>query len=139
MQRSHDLNVSKATPRIGFHCTVAETRILPQGYNPHLFITVEIYNEGELAVQSVKGKWQYLPPNVAQKIVRSIDRDFLGKCEKYTDTYLIEQSANWPLGTGRFDVDVEFFYAQPGTPDTQHYKAHYRYNANGQQMVRITE
>ena len=136
MREAHALNVSKAVPRIGCHVTPAEQNDIGPGFNSHIYLTVVIYNEGELPVQNINGQWKLLTPNPSEKRVRDIRRDFLGKREKYTDRYRIEESANWRREGIRFDVEVEFLYAFPGERDPQRYTAQYRYDPEKRQMLK---
>lgn len=137
MREAHALNVSKAVPRIGCQVTPSEQRDLGPGYNPHIYLTVEIYNEGELPVQSINGYWILLTGHLAKQQLRNISRDFLGKCEKYTDRYRIEESANWRREGIRFEVHVEFFYTVPGEQEPQQYNAKYRYDRENRQMLKV--
>jgi hypothetical protein len=136
MREAHALNVSKATPQIGCTIGVGFQQISPAGFNPHAFITVEIYNEGELAARDLQGEWILRAPTFG-KALFPIQRDFLGKCEKHTHTYKINESGNWPPHSVPIEVDIEFYYTLPGTPDREQYNATYRYDTDSRQMLRI--
>jgi len=137
MREVHALNVSKAVPRIGCQVTPTEQNDLGPGYNPHIYLTVEIYNEGELPVQNVNGNWLLRTGHLAEQQLRSISRDFLGKGEKYMDRYRIEESANWRRDGIRFEVHVEFFYTVPGQQEPQQYIAQYDYDRESRQMLKV--
>src|SRR5271168_5011024 len=94
MRQAHTLNIVKATPRIGCSVVVDERQVLPQAYRPHLFIVVKLYNEGDLPAEKISGQWKFLPPDIAKNRVFDMQRDFLGKCEDYTQTYKIDDSSN---------------------------------------------
>src|ERR1039458_7130957 len=72
MREAHALNVSKAVPRIGCQVTPSEQRDLGPGYSPHIYLTVEIYNEGELPVQNINGYWILLTGQLPEQQLRSI-------------------------------------------------------------------
>jgi hypothetical protein len=127
MREAHALNVSKAMPQVGCDVRVIKKQILPQGYNPHLALVMEIYNEGELAVRDVTGDWTVIGPGQL-RTTRGFQKDFLGKNTNLHAEYEINESANWPQ-TVTFDIDVEFYYMAPGQSDREHFHATYRFEA----------
>jgi hypothetical protein len=136
-KRAHELNITKATPRVGCEISSRTEQVLPSGYNPHTRITVKIYNEGELAAQNIAGDWKYVPLHVPEKRVFLIRRDYLGHCENHTDSYLIEDSANWRRKSGAFDVEIEFFYTAVGEQVPHRYTAKYRYHAETERLIQL--
>jgi hypothetical protein len=139
MRQAHSLNVAKAVPKIGCSVIATEKPDLGPGYNPHIYLTLELYNEGELAVEKVNGLWKYLPAYLGEKFVREIHWDFLGKCERRTDTRRIDESANWHRQGVSFDVDVEFIYRVPGENQPCQYIAKYRYAKESRQMIKVDQ
>jgi hypothetical protein len=109
MRQAHTLNVAKAAPRIGCEVTVGLVQILPQIFDPHLVVNIKIYNEGELPAESINGQWKLLPPDPDRKRVLPIQRDFLGQCENYTQTYQVNESSEWNRQGVIFDVEVRVF------------------------------
>jgi hypothetical protein len=127
MREAHALNVSKATPRIGCDCRILKKQILGSGYNPHLVIVVELYNEGDLAVHDVEGEWTAVGPGNMRTSCH-IQRDFLGKCDSFRSEYQITESPNWPKAV-TFDIVVDFYYLTPGQPDErEHFEATYHHD-----------
>jgi hypothetical protein len=134
MRRTHTLNVTKATPRIGCSVDVIFRQDDPNVYYPTLFLTATIYNEGELAASALHGHWKLLTGDGALYFNRPIYRDFLGTREKYSDTYCIEESCNWPREDIRFDVEIEFDYLTLPNDEERHYSASYSYDAQSQKL-----
>jgi hypothetical protein len=138
MQKAHALNVSKATPRVGCDVRILQKQILGPGFNPHLMIVVELYNEGELPVHDVQGEWVVLGPS-ALRTAHPFQRDFLGKCDKFCSEYMIAESSNW-LKTVTFDIIVDFYYMTPGQPEErEHFEATYRYENGVAKRIAITK
>ena len=136
MRKAHELNVVKTTPRIGCDVSAESRQILNDAFRPHIFVTLKIYNEGELAVEKVTGQWKLLPHDVAAKRVFEIARDFLGHCDQYAQTHQINESVNWPDHALTFDVEVDFFYTIPGEKAPGHYSAKYYYHAETGRMIK---
>jgi len=136
MHKAHELNVTKALSRVGCDVRCELRPILGPNFSPHIEIVVNIYNEGELAAQNLTGQWEFAPNYPGEKRVSQIRRDFLGRCEKYLDSYLIPESGGWGRQGAPFDVKIEFFYTIPGEEQTQYYGARYTYNRDKQQIVR---
>jgi hypothetical protein len=138
MQKAHALNVSKATPRVGCDVRILQKQILGPGYNPHLVLVVELYNEGELPVHDVQGEWVVLGPGT-MKTAHPFQRDFLGKCDKFRSEYTMTESANWPK-TVTFDIVVDFHYKTPGHPEErEHFEATYHYEAGAAKRIASTK
>jgi hypothetical protein len=136
MRRTHTLNVTKATPRIGCSVDVSFRQDDPNTYYPTLFLTATIYNEGELAASALHGHWKLLVGDGALYFDRPIDRDFLGTCEKYLDSYCIEESCDWHREDIRFDVEIEFDYLTLPNDEERHYSAAYSYDTQSQKLKR---
>jgi hypothetical protein len=136
MRKAHELNVARALPRIGCQVFIEAINTLGPGYNPHIFIRVKLYNEGELAVQNIAGQWNFYTPDPSTKRVFPIQRDFLGKCQDDLYSYMIQESANWRREGIAFDVEVEFFYSMPGEQEATKYSARYYYHRESGQMVK---
>jgi len=147
MNAAHDLAMLKAAVRLGCSVKVEERQILSAGYNPHLAIVIKLSNEGELAAEGLNGQWKILHPDPAQKRVFLLQKDFLGGCEVYSNEYLFQQSCNWRREGIAFDVEIELFYSLPSLPtaknktapyEKERYKAIWRYDASGRQMVKLS-
>jgi hypothetical protein len=136
MRKTHELNVTKAIPRIGCEVSAQTEQILPTLFAPHTRVIVKIYNEGELAAQKLTGQWELCSHQTDKKIVLQISRDFLGNCDAYVIDYLIPESSDWGRYGFGFDVNIEFFYLIPGDPETHRYEAHYAYESRKKQMIR---
>jgi hypothetical protein len=136
MREAHALNMSKAAPQIGCDVQVEVKQVLPQGYNPHLFVSVEIYNEGELAIRDVRGEWTISDAPTSIPHIPLL-KDFLGKCQRYSSIRQIDESANWPRQGVTFDLEVEFYYIIPGNGDRERYTAKYRYEGESRRTLRI--
>jgi hypothetical protein len=137
MRDAHALNVSKATPRVGCDVRILQKHILGPGFNPHLLIVVELYNEGQLPVHDVRGEWVVLGPSAMMRTACPFQRDFLGKCDKFRSEYTITESSNWSKAV-TFEIIVDFYYMTPGQPkERQHFEATYRYECEAGVAKRI--
>jgi hypothetical protein len=137
MRQAHSLNVAKAVPQIGCEIIAKKQQDLPTEYNPHIYITVKIYNEGELPVQNLDGQWTLLASKLSENYISKIQRDFLGKCENLSYTHKIQASADWIRAAINFDVNIEFTYLVPGEDQQKRYRAQYRYDRESEQLLKI--
>jgi hypothetical protein len=135
-RQAHSLNVAKAVPRVGCKIRVDERNELGPGYRPHIWITVALYNEGELPVQNVKGDWKLLIGQLPLKTILPIQRDFLGKCQEDLYVHRIQDSPNWRREGILLDVEVEFFYSVPGQKEKDRYYTKQYYDPETKQMVK---
>ena len=137
MRKSHDVSLAKALPRIGCEVVSRTEQVLPAAFGPHTRIIVKIYNEGDARRPR---KLQVNGSTCPTMLLRNVSSKFagilLGNCENYTDSYLIEDSAN-SHGQGiAFDVHVEFFYTSVGEDTPQQYSAKYYYHRQSKRMIK---
>lgn len=126
-RQAHALNLAKAVPQVGCDVRVIKKQVLPESFNPHLVLALDVYNEGELSVSDLTGEWTGVLPGGKPKIT-PFHRDFLGQCAQFHAEYQIYESPDWPPGKVKFAVHVEFHYLLPGNADPVHFQAKYEYD-----------
>jgi hypothetical protein len=143
LQRSHELNIVKATPKIGTILRIDERNPNGPAFPTFYFLIATIYNEGDLAAKSLKGNCRLFSPTnqVAERSVQ-VHRDFLGTTLQYDLAACPIEGARVQFGMRgaeeiRFNFDIEFQYF--GIPDDkpQQYTAKYEYDSKSHQMIRI--
>jgi hypothetical protein len=128
-------------PSLSFTAILARTHVLRldlgRGYNPHLYLNLKIYNEGELAAQTLHGQWKIFHPDVRAGLSLPLDRDFLGGCENYTETHRIAESPNWGNRAGIFiKIEVKFCYSVGSATEEKQYRAIYNYDRDHKKMIK---
>jgi hypothetical protein len=145
-QRTLDLIVTKAVPKIGTTIRIDKRQENPSNYPPFYYLIATIYNEGELPAQQLKG---YCRVYSSEKSVREqsipIARELLGTsspCELELgrlESGISGMALNLGADDGenaRFNVDIQFNYS--GIQNTpQHYSANYEYDHKSRQIIKI--
>ena len=117
MKQEHDLNVTKATPKIGTSVKIDKRQINPPAYPPFCFLVASIYNEGELPAKQVNGHCKLVSPTKAVKEYSiPISREFLGSSPCELEICRLENGiSGMTVDIGgvegqniRFNVDIEF-------------------------------
>ncbi len=109
------------------------------GFPDTIYLILEIYNEGELAASNISGYWRaFTPSSMHERHSVPIHRDFLGKCEKYTDTLRIDDGGR-PFKQREYHVEVyvQFNYSTLPQDQSQHYNATYAYDWQSKRLVKV--
>ena len=144
-QRTLDLNIIKATPKIGTSMRIDKRQENPNGFPPFYYLIATIDNEGELPAQQLQGYYRVYSETKCVKEHRiPIEREFLGSSAPSelelcrledgisgTTLNLAPDAANI-----RFNVDIEFHYLGVQNSASQKYCAHYEYDKESRQMKR---
>jgi hypothetical protein len=137
MEKAHQLNIAKATSKVGCAFKVEERKILGDGRAPHLVLHLTIYNEGDLASTSLMGHWRvHSSPTANLYADRPIQRDMLGKESPFQDEYLIQDSVNWSRSDNNFGVEVEFDYTSRPSNEEIPFRGKYSYEPQSGTLVR---
>lgn len=139
MEKSYGLAALLAEARVGCDVRVEERNTLGAIYPSHLFVTVDLYNEGQLPASALKGDWKLLPHHLFKNSVFPLQREFLGNCEHYTKTEFLNESAGVGWKDIAFDIRVDFYYSVPGVPNEQRYHQNYRYDRSSGQTIKVQE
>lgn len=136
MKKAHDLNVTKAFPRIGSNIRTEYRHDNGPAYPRTIYLFTTIYNEGELPVSELNGQWKLTAKQFLSDNVIPIRRDFLGPTQYELEPYKILESGNQANNQFIFDVDIDFDYISPAHSEPQHYHAKYSYDRQYQRMNR---
>jgi hypothetical protein len=144
-QRSLDLSVIKATPKVGTAVRIDKRQENPPAFPAFYYLIATIYNEGELPAKQLKG---YCRVYSATKGVTEhnipIEREFLGTTPSELELCRLEDGisgSTLDIGTQagkniRFNVDIDFSYFGVEDDIPERYSAQYEYDNNGRQMKR---
>jgi hypothetical protein len=141
--KAHSLNVLKAAPKVGSSIRIEERQVNPPAFPPFYYLITQIYNEGDLAAQQLKGHWKLLCSNhtVLERNV-PIMRDFLGTSPYNLEPCQIEGTTVPNAMRGEvqfkvlFNVHIDFDYFGLSHDEPYHYHAEYEFNPEQRQMVR---
>src|SRR4029077_18730289 len=137
---AHDLNVSKAVPKIG-----TTTRVEKREITSHtvwlLHIVTRLYNEGELAASKIRGEWKLSSINGAFNHTIPIALDHLGKSGPHDIERKNGGVKTWRDMEGGKDlgiaVEINFRYQGLEEEGEHEYRATYRYDAAQRQLMRV--
>lgn len=135
MRDAHALNVAKAIPKVGCSLTVEEKYELGETFQPFLYLRMKIYNEGDLAAQSLNGQWKLFTPESRDGISLPLHRDFLGRCENYIESHRLADSPNWRREGLWLNVEVDFYYLAFSDAQPQRCRRRYKYDPDSKRMV----
>jgi hypothetical protein len=136
-KKAYDLNVTKATPKIGTSIDIQERHDNGPQYPPFLYLNTTIYNEGELPISQLNGDWKLTSAYGVPNRAIPIQREYLGTTPYRFQPYRITQSGTAAHNQFVFDVDIEFDYVVSSINQPQHYSAKYRYDYQSKRMDRI--
>jgi hypothetical protein len=137
-KKALDLEVTKATPKVGTSIEIDERHDNGPHYPPFLYLTTTIYNEGKLPISQLDGNWKLAASYGVPNRTIPIQREYLGSTTPYQfQPYRITQSGTAANNQFVFDVDIEFDYIVPPENQPQHYSAKYRYDYHGKRMNRV--
>jgi hypothetical protein len=140
-QRTLDLNVIKATPKVGVTLILDKRQVNPPAFPPFFFLVARIYNEGDLSARQLNGKCRlFSPGNQIKEQTIPIAHDFLRGTPLNIESNRIDGIAgpiNREIQTVDVRVEIDFDYI--GIPDdkTQHYHANYKYDGQSNQFLKI--
>jgi hypothetical protein len=144
MRQEHQLNVLRASPKIGTSLRIEERNINGPAYAPWYYLITSIYNEGELAASNLNGQWKLTSPN--RSVIEGelpISREFLGPTPYQLEpfhiiggTVVFAMEGNNKGNTVTFKVDVEFDYTSMTNEQPQHYSAHYEFDHKYRKMIK---
>lgn len=145
-QKSYDLSLSKAIPKVGTSVKIDKRQENPGGFPPFCYLVLTIYNDGELPAKQVKGHCRiYSPAKSVEEVDIPFHRDFLGSSPYKLESQRLNNGIGaMPLDvTGtlgqnvRLNVDIDLEYL--GIPDgkPQYYSAKYSYDKNSGTMLKV--